>query len=87
MYKDLMGGNGEKGAGLFSVVSSHRTRGNEHKRKCRVFLLNTRRHFSAVRVTKCWHRLPRKIVESPSVEMLRTCLDSGPQQPALPGPA
>lgn len=87
MYKDLMGGKGGEGAGLFSVVSSHRTRGNEHKLKCRVFLLNTRRHFSAVRVNKRWHRLPRKVEESLSVEMLRTCLDSGPQQPALPGPA
>jgi len=28
-----------------------------------------------VRETKRWHRLPREVVESPSLEILKSCLD------------
>lgn len=35
--------------------------------------------FSIVRVTECWHRLPREVVEFPSMEILKAC---GPGQPA-----
>jgi len=27
-----------------------------------------------VRVTECWYRLPREVVESPSLQILKTCL-------------
>jgi len=58
-YRYLRGGVKRMGPGLFSVVSSDRTRGNGHKLEHRKFHLNTRKDFLTLRVTQPWNNLSR----------------------------
>jgi len=74
-YKYPKEGFQEDGARLFPVVPSDTTGGNGHKLKHRKFRLNTRKNFFTLRVTEHWNRLPRGVMESPSLEILKTRLD------------
>jgi len=75
-YKYLKGGCQEDGAILFSVVPSNRTRDNKLKLKHRNFHLNIRKNFFTSRVTEHWNRLHRGVVEFPSLEIFKTCLNA-----------
>ncbi|KFV79319.1 hypothetical protein N308_13044, partial [Struthio camelus australis] len=48
---------------------------NGHKLNHRKFHLNLRKKFFTVRVTEHWNRLPREVVEPPSLETFKTRLD------------
>ena len=76
VYKYLKGGWKEDRARLCSVVPSDRTRGSGHKLTHRVFPLNIRKHFFTVRVTDHWRRVPREVVEFPSLEIFKNSLDT-----------
>ncbi|KGL80143.1 hypothetical protein N309_01853, partial [Tinamus guttatus] len=49
---------------------------NGYKLKHRKLHLHVRKNFFTVRVTEHWNRLPRELVESPSLEIFQTCLDA-----------
>jgi len=63
------------GENLFSRACCDRTRSNGFKLREGRFRLDTTKKFVTMRMVKHWNRLPREVVEAPSLETLKTSLD------------
>lgn len=68
-------GHQEGGARLFMVVVSSRIRSKGHRLEQRRFHLNMRKNFSTLGLTEHYNRLPKEVLESPSLEILISCLN------------
>ena len=71
----LKGAYKQEGEWLFTRVDSDRTRGNGLKLRQGRFRLDFRRRFFTQRVVMHWNRLPKEVVDAPSLEALIARLD------------
>ena len=72
VFRYLKGCHQEEGENLFTLASNDRTRSNGLKLQQGRFRLDIRKKFLTVRVVKHWNKLPREVVESLSVEVIKS---------------
>ena len=74
-FQYLKGTYKQEGEWLFTRVHSDRTRGNGLKQRQGRFRLDTRGKFFTQRVVRRWNRLPKEVVDAPSLEAFKARLD------------
>jgi len=74
-FQYLKGAYKKDGDNLFSRACCDRTRGNGFKQKEGSFRLDTRKKLFTISMVKYWHRLPRELVDDPSLEIFKVRLD------------
>ena len=74
-FQYLTGAYKQEGERLFMRVDSDRTRGNGLKLRQGRFRLDSRRKFFTQRMVMHWNRLPREVVDAPSLEAFKARLD------------
>ncbi|PKU40639.1 hypothetical protein llap_9060 [Limosa lapponica baueri] len=84
-FQYLKGAYREDGDKLFSRACCDRTMGNSFKLKEGHFRLDIRKPFFTMRVVKQWQRLPREVVDAPSLETFMVKLDEGIVSRFFPG--
>jgi len=71
----MKGAYKKAGEGLFTRACSDRTRANGFKLKEGRFRLDIRKKFFPMMVVRHWNRLPREVLDAPSLELFKAGLD------------
>jgi len=74
-FQYLKGAYKQEGSKLFERVGNSRTRGSGFKLKEGRFRLDVRGKFFPRSAVRCWHGLPREVVDAPSLEVFKAGLD------------
>ena len=74
-FQYLKGAYRQEGNQLFERIDNCRTRGNGFKLRQGRFRLDIRGKFFTMRAVRYWNRLPREVVDAPSLEVFKARLD------------
>jgi len=74
-FQYLKGADKKDGENLFSKGCCDRTVGSDSKLREGTFRLDIRKKFFTKGVMKCWNRLPREVVDAPSLKTFKVSLD------------